>query len=292
MERLIDPSGPQARHRTLVVSAASAAVLAVLAAGAVRRLAQRGQLDADRWELFFSASVLRYLVGGLAVTLQVALMAIMLALLLGVATGVGRVAPRGAVRWAARSYVELFRGLPVLLLLFLTARALPRLGIDAPPMLHLVLALALVNGALLGEIVRAGILAVGTDQIDAAKAIGLTDRQILGAIILPQAGRAMAPALVSQLVSLLKDTSLGFVLPVEELLRRGQITGEYSQSPLQAAIVVGTIFVAVNVVLGLVARRLEAGQRHRGGQPVSAAGNEELVALTVRPGGRGSVRAR
>ena len=116
---------------------------------------------------------------------------------------------------------------------------------------------------MLGEIFRAGILSLDRGQTEAAYAVGLGYWQAMRLVVVPQAVRRMIPAIVSQLVTLLKDTSLGFVITYEELLRRSRITGEFFNNPLQATVFVALVYIAVNLTLSRVARRLEVRQRRR-----------------------------
>jgi glutamate transport system permease protein len=146
-----------------------------------------------------------------------------------------------------------------------------------------VIALTAYNGAVLGEIFRAGILSLERGQSEAAYAVGLTYWQTTLRVIVPQAARRMTPAIVSQLITLLKDTSLGVVIGVQDLLRRGEQVGEFSSSPLQALVVVAALYVVVNLILSRIARRLEVRQRRRykAGSITVTGGPEDLVVVSA-----------
>ena len=257
-----DALGPRARRRVLVASLVSAVGVAALAYVALQRFADRGQLEADLWRPFTEWEIWRFLLGGLANTLKAAGAAMVLAMVVGAGMALGRLARNGPVRWLAGAYVEFFRGFPLLLLLLFSAFGL-RQWVDLPLFWYLVLALAVYNSAVLAEIFRAGILSLDRGQSEAAAAIGLRYWQGMRLIVLPQAFRRMIPAIVSQLVTLLKDTSLGFFIQYHELLRRGQINGSADRNLLQSLLVVAAIYIAVNLVLSQVARRLEVRQRRR-----------------------------
>ena len=187
------------------------------------------------------------------------------------------------IRWLATAWVEFFRGVPLLLLIFFTFFGLRRQGIDLSPFRALVIALALYNGAVLCEIFRAGILSLDRGQTEAAYAVGLGYWQAMQLVILPQAVRRMIPAIVSQLITLLKDTSLGFVITYQELLRRSRSTGEFFQNPLQATALVALVYIAVNLALSRVARHLEVRQRRRlGAGPMAVRGVEDLATVGHR----------
>lgn len=259
---LTDALGPRARRRVWIASVVSGLLVAGVLYVAVSRFADRGQLEGDLWAPFTEWAIWRYLLGGLGNTLKAAGVAMVLAIAIGAVMALGRLARNGPVRWAAGAYVEFFRGFPLLLLLLFSALGL-RQWVDLSLYWYLVLALAVYNSAVLAEIFRAGILSLDRGQSEAAAAIGLRYWQGMFLVILPQAIRRMVPAIVSQLVTLLKDTSLGFFVQYQELLRRGQITGSEDRNQLQALIVVALLYILVNLALSQVARRLEHRQRRR-----------------------------
>jgi glutamate transport system permease protein len=275
-----DELGPRGRRRVRIASIACALALAALVAVLVGRFADRGQLDGERWEPFTSWVTLRFLLEGLINTLKVAAVAMVLALAAGGLLALGRLSHTAPVRWLSRLYVEFFRGFPLLVLVLFSVFGLRSLGYDISTYAALVLALAVYNSAVLAEIMRAGILSLDRGQSEAAAALGLRYWQGMRLVVLPQALRRMSPAIVSQAVTLLKDTSLGFFVQYEELLRRGQISGQYDQNLLQALIVVAAMYIAVNLTLSRIAHRLEIRQRRRfrAGR-IQVTGSEDLAVL-------------
>ncbi len=177
--------------------------------------------------------------------------------------------------------MELLRATRLLLLILFASLVLPDYGIDLPLFWYAVIGLTLYNGAVMAEIFRAGILSLERGQSEAAFAIGLSYWQAMRLVVVPQAVRRMVPALINANVTLLKDTSLAYVVAYEELLRRGRIVGEFSNNPLQALIVVAVMFIIVNATLSWVARRLERRQRRRyGGAGAGIEGGpEDLVSV-------------
>ena len=282
---LADALGPQARRKVLVASIVAGVVIAGLIAVALQRLADKGQLEWARWEPLTDRDVIKFLLGGLVATLKAAAAAMALALMLGAGLALLRLSRTAVVRAVAIAWIEFFRGVPLLLLIFFSFFALPKYGVSITPFRALVLALALYNGAMLGEIFRAGILSLDRGQSEAAYAVGLTYWQAMFLVIIPQAARRMIPAIVSQLITLLKDTSLGFVITYEELLRRGRSTGEFFKNPLQTTVLVALIYIAVNFTLSRIARSLEVRQRRRlGAGAIKVAGAEDLAAVSVTAG--------
>jgi glutamate transport system permease protein len=168
--------------------------------------------------------------------------------------------------------VEFFRAVPLLLMIFFLFYGLPFLiQAPVPAFWGLVIGLTLYNGSVLAEAFRAGVKAVPRGQSEAGAAIGLRDGQIMRHILMPQAARAMLPIIVSQLVVLLKDTALGYIIAYPELLQRGsEITANYS-NVVPLAIVLALIYIAINSALTLFARWLERRTRRYAPGAVAAA---------------------
>ena len=271
-----DVLGPRGRRKALLASVIGGGVLLLLMLIALARLQERGQLDGDRWTEILSADGIELLAGGLVKTLQAAAAAIALSIVIGMVMALGRLSTVRPLRWLAGTYVELFRALPSLLLILFAFLALPEL-LGALPFgpdrinryTALVLGLTLYNSAVMAEIVRAGVLSLPKGQSEAAAALGLTKGQAQRLVVLPQAVSRMLPSLVAQGVVVLKDTSYGFVIGFEELLRRGQIAGEFTADLLQAYVIVAVIYVAVCLALSQVARSLESRQRRKYGRVAS-----------------------
>jgi glutamate transport system permease protein len=276
---LYDAVGPRGRRRILLGSVAGVLLVAVLLGAAVARLAAKGSFDAELWRVLTEGAVQRLIGRGLAATLRAAVVAMVLSMAVGAVLAIGRLSRRAWVAGAAGVWVELFRGLPLLLLILFLFLGLPAVGITISVFWALVAGLTLYNGAVIGEIFRAGILSLPKGQTEAAYAIGLRRGQTLRLILVPQAVRRMLPALISQLVTLLKDTSLGFVIGYAELLRNGRtavefLGGRYS-IPIYTAIAV--VYIAVNASLSLLARWLDRRTRRRLGRTVETSVADEAA---------------
>ncbi len=254
---LFDPPGPRGRRRIAVATGVSVLLLAMVAALAVRQFAAHGQLAADRWTLFGQWPVLRYLGRGLLATVEATAVSATIAVPLGLLFGVARMSGRRLVRLAAGAYIELFRAVPLLLLLFAFLIALPRLGLVLPIFWQLVLPIAISNIAVIAEIFRAGVAALPRGQTEAAQCLGLKGGQIMRLVLAPQALRVIAPTLVGQLVRLLKESTLGYVVSFLELLYTGRVLGEFTHALVQTYLVVAVIFIALNAVLSHLALRLQ-----------------------------------
>ena len=260
---LYDVQGPQAKRRVLIGSVVGLLLLAALVFVAVQRLADNGQFEAELYEPFWEEPALYdRLLEGLKGTLTAAAYALVLASVLGVLLAFGRLSKSAFVRVPSIAVIELFRALPLLLVILGFFLAWPIVvGSRLDPLYALVIGLTLYNGAVIAEIVRAGIQSLPRGQSEAAMSIGLGRGQTLRLVLLPQAVRIMLPALISQLVVLLKDTSLGFVIGYLELLRSAQRVVQNLDNPLQLYGLVAIVYIAINMSISQLATVLERRQR-------------------------------
>jgi glutamate transport system permease protein len=278
---LTEDLGPRGQRRVLIGTVISSILIVSAIAFLIYRFQQNGILDWDQWEPFTVRVNLGFLFEGLLNTARAALLSMVLAVSIGFLIAMARLSRTAPVRWLARSYVELFRSIPLLLMIFAAFFGLPAAGIDVSRFLALVVALTVYNSAVLAEIFRAGILSLDKGQTEAAMAIGLRYWQRMRLVILPQAVRRMIPAIVAQLATLTKDTALGFVIGYEEFLRRGQSFAEFAGNLLPSYIFVAIVYFALIYVLARLAKRLEVRQRKALGAEAMHVGGglEDIEAL-------------
>ena len=290
---LADALGPRARRKVLVYSIVAAVAVAALAAVALNRLADNGQFEAAKWRPFRLWAVWKFFLLGLVNTVKVATTSMGIAMAIGGLMALGRLARNGPVRWLGGLYVEFFRGLPLYILILFSWLGLPfieirSLGVEQGDLRLetfwvLVVGLTIYNSAVLAEIFRAGILSLERGQSEAAYAVGLGYWQTMGYVVIPQAVRRMIPAIISQLVTLLKDTSLGVLIGYDELLGRSRQNYQFFQNSLQSLGLAAVFYIAINSTLSFVATRLEARQRRRfGAGRIAVTGAEDLAVTTVK----------
>ncbi|MHC3474285.1 amino acid ABC transporter permease [Streptomyces sp. 7R007] len=289
---LYDAPGPRARRRNVVLSVVFVVLLALLLWWVWNTMDDKGQLKWSLWQPFTTSEAwTTYLLPGLGDTLKAAALSMVIALPLGAVFGIARLSDHRWVRIPAGVVVEFFRSIPVLLLMLFANEFYARstsVGSEDRPLYAVVTGLVLYNASVLAEIVRAGILALPRGQTEAAYAIGLRKGQTMTSILLPQAVTAMLPAIVSQLVVIVKDTALGGVMIgyTELLNTRSTLAANYA-NVIQSFVVVAIIYIVVNFLLTSFASWLEGRLRRskRGTGAVVGVGDvEELNAAEVGGG--------
>jgi len=265
---LYDVPGPRARRRNRVLTAVFTVAFAALVALVAWKLGQKDQWAAQKWKPFLRADIwTRHIIPGVAGTLKAAAIAAVLALAFGIVFGVARVSRHWWISMSAGAVVELFRAIPLLLLIFFASYvpgALTDFTWNPSALQAVVFGLTMYNGSVLAEVVRAGIRAVPNGQSEAGYAIGLRKGQLMRLILVPQAITAMMPAIVSQLVVLLKDTALGTIIAYDNLTSNVSILQNLYTNAIPAAIVIACVYIPINLALSWIATQLERRNRRRG----------------------------
>jgi glutamate transport system permease protein len=281
---LYDTPGPRAKRRNVLLSVFFFVLLALLLWWIWQTMDDKGQLKWSLWEPFTTADAwTTYLLPGLRNTLKAAALSMVIALPLGAFFGIARMSDHRWVRASASVVVEFFRSIPVLLLMLFANEFYVRstdIGSNERPLYAVVTGLVLYNASVLAEIVRAGILALPKGQTEAAYAIGLRKGQTMTSILLPQSVTAMLPAIVSQIVVIVKDTALGGVmLAFPELLNaRSTLAANYA-NVIPSFIVVAVIFIALNFLLTTFASWLEGRLRRSKKTTGAVLGADDAVEL-------------
>ncbi|MBQ0824930.1 amino acid ABC transporter permease [Streptomyces tagetis] len=261
---LYDAQGPRAKRRNILFNVLFLVALAAVLWWVFSALDEKGQLDWVKWEPFFTGTEAwtTYIWPGLQNTLLAAALSVVIALPLGAVLGIARLSDHAWVRVPVGVVVEFFRSIPVLVLMIFGLALFSEysnVSSDDRPLYAVVTGLVLYNASVLAEIVRAGILALPKGQAEGAMAIGLRKGQVMRLILLPQAVTTMLPAIVSQLVVIVKDTALGgAVLTFSELLSAANtMSSYYGANTIASFTVVAAIFIAINFALTSFASWLE-----------------------------------
>ncbi|MFI1761400.1 amino acid ABC transporter permease [Streptomyces sp. NPDC020800] len=254
---LYDIPGPATRRRHRAYGVLSTVALLALAAWILYLLLDTGQFASTRWRPFAYKGIQELLLRGLGNTLRAFSIAAVCSLALGGLLATGRLSDHRPVRLLATVVVEFFRAMPVLVMIFFIFVAL-----KAQPLTALVAGLTLYNGSVLAEVFRSGVNAVERGQQEAAFALGMRKTQVMAHVLVPQAVRAMLPAIISQLVVALKDTSLGYLITYEEFLHAGKLIAsnlDYDLPFIPVVMVISPIYIGMCMLLswfaGWVSRR-------------------------------------
>ncbi|HEX2058506.1 MAG TPA: amino acid ABC transporter permease [Actinomycetota bacterium] len=261
--------------------------------------------DPDNWEWLFAGKNAEFILRGFLINIQIALICMVLSMIFGLLLALGRISKKPWLKGPVGIWIDVWRNLPlifILLFLFLWMPEWVKTGYEdnAPGFLPdalstkfvvaAILGLTLYNSAVIAEIMRAGIQSLEKGQGEAAAALGLTYRKAMRLVILPQGLRRMVPATVSQLITLNKDTTLVYVINIQEVVRHTRTVVATSDSPfvglgvpapyLQTFVFVGLLFIITNFALSRLSRRLEIKQRQRTGVVAeTVTGLEDQVAL-------------
>ncbi len=202
--------------------------------------------------------IVRFIGDGLVVTFQMTIVSMLFALLLGLLAGLGRSAPSLPINVAASLYVEVIRGIPLLVQLFWIYYAFSRF-LKLGPNLSAVLGLTICYGAYIGETFRAGIQSIPKGQMEAARALGLTRGQAMRHIIIPQAVRIILPPVGNEFIAMLKDSSLVSVLAISDMLRRGREYASRTFAYFETYTMVALVYLLVTLVFSRVVHYIEQG---------------------------------
>lgn len=258
-DALYEAPGPKTKRHILVGTIISSVVLVAIVAWVVMRLYRQGQFSSKYWSFFGKWTTWRFLLEGFAGTMEVALTAGAIALVLGVLFMLGRISKNKVVSTIFRVIINFFRGIPSLLLIYFFFLVLPGYGLKIPSFWMLAIPISLTASGVLAEVFRAGVNAVPKGQVEAALSIGLTDGQVMRKIVLPQAIRYVIPSLISQLVVVVKDTSVAYVVSFPDILQNGRVLISNYDALVSVYFVVAVIYVLINYAINqasiYVARR-------------------------------------
>lgn len=214
----------------------------------------------DIFETFLNAEVMRrtfpLLLQGLWITLQLGAASIVAGLVLGLGLAMARLYSPAPIRFLTRIYIDIFRSIPLLVLLIIVYYALPFVGLRLSPFASAMAALTLVSGAYTAEIFRAGIEAIPKGQFEASAALGLSGRQTMADVILPQAVRIVIPPLTNNSINVVKDTALASVVAMPDLLKQATQAQALAANPTPL-IVAAAIYVAFLWPLVALVSRME-----------------------------------
>lgn len=246
---LYEAPGPKARRRIAVGTAVSLAALAVLLYLVVRQFYITGQLSKKYWALFTQFSTWRFLGRGLAGTLKAALAASAMVFVMGMLLMLGRLSRVPLLRGICTVLIEFSRGVPTLLFIYFFFLVVPQLGVKLTAFWKITAPVAISAAGMVAEVLRSGVNAVPKGQREAAMSLGMGNRSVFFKIIFPQAFRSVVPALISEIVIVLKDTTFAYVVNYADLMQNAKVLISNYDALLSVYLVVSVIYIVINYLL-------------------------------------------
>lgn len=249
---LYETPGPKARKRIAISTAISLVMLAALLFVVVRQFYITGQLNSKYWGFFAKYSTWRFLGRGLAGTLKVALMAGLIAFISGLLLMLGRIRGSRIVRGISTVLIEFSRGVPTLLFIYFFFLIAPQFGLKLPAFWKIAIPVAISASGVVAEVLRSGVNAVPKGQTEAALSLGMSEGSAFFKIVFPQALRYVIPALISELVIVLKDTTFAYVVNYADLMQNARVLISNHDALLSVYLIVAVIYIIINYILNKV----------------------------------------
>ena len=264
---LYEEPGPKTKKRVAVATAISLVVLAVLLILIIRQFYVTGQLNSKYWSIFTRYTTWRFLAQGLLGTIEVAVAAGFVTFAIGMLMMMGRISAVRPLRWLCVALIEVSRGIPTLLYIYFFLLAAPQIGLSLPAFWKITLAVSISASGVVAEVLRSGVNAVPKGQREAAVSLGLRGRSVFFKIVFPQAFRYVIPALISELVIVLKDTTFAYVVNYADLMQNAKVLISNYDALLSVYLVAAVIYILINYLLN----RLSVAVAGRGKAPAPAA---------------------
>lgn len=251
-DALYEAPGPKARKRIVVITILSLAALAVLLALVIRQFYITGQLGAKYWALFTRYTTWRFLGRGLMGTMEVALSAGVMAFAAGLLLMLGRISRRKLLRGISAVLIEFSRGVPTLLFIYFFFLIAPQFGLKLPAFWKISAPVAISAAGVVAEVFRSGVNAVPKGQTEAAVSLGMRGGSVFFKIVFPQALRYVVPALISELVIVLKDTTFAYVVNYADLMQNAKVLISNYDALLSVYLVAAVIYILINYLLNKI----------------------------------------
>ncbi len=248
-DALYEAPGPRTRHRVRIATAISLILVVAALAAIGYRFYITGQFAPRYWTFFAKATTWKFLLQGFAGTVRVALTAGAIALALGLLLMLGRISHLKALSAACRVVTDFFRSLPSLLLIYFFFLIVPQYGIKMSSFWMLTLPVALAASGVLAEVFRAGVNAVPKGQIEAALSLGMSPLRTTLKIVLPQAIRFVIPSLISQLVVVVKDTTVAYVVSYPDLMQNARVLITNYDALVSVYFTIAIIYILINYAI-------------------------------------------
>jgi glutamate transport system permease protein len=260
-EMLYEPPGPAARRRIRVLTWLALAAIAALIALIVRQFAITGQLADRYWSFFARATTWTFLGKGLLGTLEAAIMAGILAFTAGFLLMLGRISRFRILRGICTALIEFTRGVPTLLFIYFFFLVVPQFGIQMSAFWKISIPVAISACGVVAEVLRSGVNAVPKGQTEAALSLGMRDGSVFLKVVFPQAIRYVIPALIAELVIVVKDTTFAYVVNFPDLMQNAKVLISNYDALVSVYLVTAVIYILINYLLNRLSDKIAAKQK-------------------------------
>lgn len=272
-EALYENPGPRTRRIVALITAVSLILLAILVYAVFRRFYDTGQLDGRYWSFFLQGTTWSFIGMGLLGTMEAALLAAAIAFVMGFAFMRARISKSKISRMIGTALVEFTRGVPTLLFIYFFLLVVPQTGLKLPPLLKIALPVAISASGVVAEAFRSGVNAVPKGQSEAGLSLGMTDRHVFYKIVFPQAFRYIIPALIAELVIVVKDTTFAYVVSFPDLMQNARVLISNYDAMLSVYTVAAVIYILINYLLNRLSERA-AGKTPQNSKVLNGVKNE------------------
>ncbi len=268
-DALYEAPGPKTRRRTRIAVVISCVLLAIAAALIIRRFYVTGQLSAKYWSIFTRLTTWRFLGEGLLGTMEAAVTAGVITFIIGFLLMLGRIGKNKILRVICTALIDFTRGVPTLLFIYFFFLVVPQFGIKLGSFWKITIPVAISACGVVAEVLRSGVNAVPKGQREAAMSIGMTDGSVFLKVIFPQAIRYVIPALISELVIVVKDTTFAYVVNFPDLMQNAKVLISNYDALLSVYLVVALIYIGINYCLNRISNSLAQQRNSKMGSVVT-----------------------
>ncbi|MGN1313666.1 MAG: amino acid ABC transporter permease [Lachnospiraceae bacterium] len=261
-DSLYEKAGPKTQKYIRAATGFALAALGILLILIVRQFYLTGQLGAKYWLLFTKYTTWRFLGMGLAGTIKAALMAGLIAFGGGLLLMLGRISNSKLIRGVSTALIEFSRGVPTLLFIYFFFLVAPQLGIKLTAFWKIAIPVAISASGVVAEVLRSGVNAVPKGQKEAALSLGMSDSSVFFKIIFPQALRYVVPALISEIVIVLKDTTFAYVVNYSDLMQNARVLISNHDALLSVYLVTAIIYILINYLLNKISVKIARRRKY------------------------------
>ncbi len=261
-DSLYEKAGSKTQKYIRAATGFSLAALGILLILIVRQFYLTGQLGAKYWLLFTKYTTWRFLGMGLAGTIKAALMAGLIAFGGGLLLMLGRISNSKLIRGVSTALIEFSRGVPTLLFIYFFFLVAPQLGIKLTAFWKIAIPVAISASGVVAEVLRSGVNAVPKGQKEAALSLGMSDSSVFFKIIFPQALRYVVPALISEIVIVLKDTTFAYVVNYSDLMQNARVLISNHDALLSVYLVTAIIYILINYLLNKISVKIARRRKY------------------------------